>query len=182
MQQSATSSVTRLPRRWGHRAAQYVLQFNGTAHQVAGGIGLGMFVAFTPTFGVHMILAFVAATLFRANRAAAVAVVWITNPFTAIPVYLFCYRVGRMFMPGPGFEEVQQRLNEVWGTGELDEALDLVGQLREMAALGGEILWPATVGGCIVGAVAGTASYFFTLALYNTYGHLREKRRRQEQE
>ena len=178
MQNSSPSSAQSLSRRWSHRAARYVLQFHGSAHQVAGGVGLGMFVAFTPTFGVHMILAFVLATLLRANRAAAVALVWVTNPFTAIPIYLFCYRVGRLFMPGPGFGEVRQRLMRVWGGGELDEAFDLLGQLQEMAALGGEILWPTTLGGILVGAVAGSAAYLFTLGVYNWYGHLREKRRR----
>lgn len=176
MPESSPSPARSLPRRWGGRAVEYVLQFNGTPRQVAGGIGLGMFIAFTPTFGVHMILAFVAATLLRANRAAAVAVVWVTNPFTAIPVYLFCYRVGTYFMPGPGLGEVRRRLAAVWGTGDLDDAFDLLGQLREMAALGGEILWPATVGGVIVGALAGGASYLFTLTVFNAYGHLREKR------
>jgi uncharacterized protein (DUF2062 family) len=47
----------------------------------------------------QMIAAIILATLTYSNRPAAMAAVWITNPFTAVPIYLMTYRVGRSFTP-----------------------------------------------------------------------------------
>jgi len=62
---------------------------------VAGGLALGLFIAFTPTIPFQMLLCAVGAILFRVNLSIAVAAIWITNPLTAVPVYVAASRVGR---------------------------------------------------------------------------------------
>ena len=44
--------------------------------------------------GAQMILAGFLAWMFRANKAVSVAVVWISNPGTMLPIYWYCYRIG----------------------------------------------------------------------------------------
>jgi len=64
---------------------------------VAGGLALGLFVAFTPTIPFQMLLCAIGAILLRVNLFVAVAAIWITNPVTAVPVYLAASRLGRYF-------------------------------------------------------------------------------------
>lgn len=62
------------------------------------GMALGLFIGFTPTFGVQMVLALLLALLLRQNKIAAVIGVWVTNPVTAPFIYGIEYQVGSLFM------------------------------------------------------------------------------------
>ena len=61
--------------------------------QVAWGTAIGLFVGLTPTVGVQMysvsMIWLICRYLFRArfNLVIAIAMVWVTNPFTAVPIY-----------------------------------------------------------------------------------------------
>ncbi len=75
------------------------------------GMALGLFIGFTPTFGIQIFLALLFAFLLRQNKIATFVGVWITNPLTAPLIYGLEYRVGRLLlgMPPlaanhPGFE------------------------------------------------------------------------------
>lgn len=69
---------------------------------LAGGLSLGLFVAFTPTIPFQMFLCTVGALLFRVNLPLALAACWITNPVTAVPVYLAGRNLGkRLFEETP---------------------------------------------------------------------------------
>ena len=61
---------------------------------------LGLLLAFVP-LPVHMVLAALLALLLRLNIPAAVAGTLIVNPLTAVPIYILCYRVGRMLLSAP---------------------------------------------------------------------------------
>ena len=60
---------------------------------VAGGLALGVFVAFIP-LPIQMLLAAALSLLLRVNLPLAVAAVWITNPLTMPPIFFICYKVG----------------------------------------------------------------------------------------
>lgn len=130
------SSRRRTRRRLYRRAADWLLRYRGSPHQVALGFAVGLFVALTPTVGVQMILGALIAHLLRANRALPVALAWISNPFTMGPIYYFNYRVGALLLPGdqdrgrlfidsiagasltePGtwWEAIQLMASELWG-------------------------------------------------------------------
>lgn len=63
-------------------------------------IYIGVLCAFFPLPG-QMPLAIIGALIFRANVPMAIALTWITNPLTAIPVYWFCYSVGAILLDEP---------------------------------------------------------------------------------
>ena len=58
------------PRYWYRR----VVALRATPHQIAMGAAVGVFLAFTPTFGLQMALAIVVAFVFRISKAATVLV------------------------------------------------------------------------------------------------------------
>jgi uncharacterized protein (DUF2062 family) len=157
------------------RVLKDIASFHGSPTQVARGAAVGAFVAFTPTLGVQIIIAVFVATAVRANRAAAVALVWITNPATALPIYTFCYAQGRRFTGGPGVREVSSQLRHTFRRVEGHGFWDIFDRLAELSKIGGEVLWPMTVGGIITGAVAGAATYLVTLLLVRVtraiFGH-----------
>ena len=56
---------------------RWVIKLRSSPKAIAGGLGLGTFIAFTPTMGVQLILAVVVATFLNLNRPAAMIPVWI---------------------------------------------------------------------------------------------------------
>jgi hypothetical protein len=76
----------------------HVLHADDPPHRLALGIAIGIFVAITPTVGFQMALAVFLAWLLGANKVVGVPIVWITNPATMIPIYYYCYVVGRFIL------------------------------------------------------------------------------------
>lgn len=72
-----------------------VLHLDDSPHRIALGIALGVFVAYTPPLGHHIILVLLLSFIFRANKAAAMTWIWLSNPLTYILLYYPNYLVGR---------------------------------------------------------------------------------------
>ena len=77
-----------------------VLHVDDTPHRIALGLAIGIFITWTPTMGLQMILTIMVASLMRANKFVGVPFVWISNPVTAVPLYGFNYLVGTWVLPG----------------------------------------------------------------------------------
>ena len=71
----------------------FILMKSASVSQESWGVGIGMFLGFTPTVGIQMYLAalvwgFCRYLLnFRFNLSVSVAMVWISNPLTMAPMY-----------------------------------------------------------------------------------------------
>jgi hypothetical protein len=68
------------------------------ARSLAGGASLGLFIAFTPTIPFQMLLACVGALYFRVNLPIALLACWVTNPLTAVPIYMTAWRIGHFLL------------------------------------------------------------------------------------
>lgn len=96
-----------------------ILHADDTPHRLSLGIALGLFVAWTPTIGVQMLLVILLASLFKANRRVGVPLVWISNPLTFVPIYYPSYLLGRFFLgqylnrPALGYEQVNEMLKNL---------------------------------------------------------------------
>ena len=77
---------------------------------VAGGASLGLFVACTPTIPFHMLLCTVGALVLRVNLPVALVGCWLTNPITAVPIYLAAARLGRVLLGGTHLAEHVMRI------------------------------------------------------------------------
>lgn len=75
-----------------------VLRTNDTPHRIALGVAIGVFAGWSPALGLHTIMAVIMAFLLRANKIAAAAFVWISNPLTFFPIYYPSYIVGDHIM------------------------------------------------------------------------------------
>ena len=64
-----------------------ILQLQGSAHSIALGTAIGLFVAMTPTVGLQMIIILIISLLIPANRLAGFIMVYISNPLTMVPIY-----------------------------------------------------------------------------------------------
>jgi uncharacterized protein (DUF2062 family) len=75
------------------------------ARSLAGGVSMGVFIAFTPTIPFHMVLACLGALFFRVNLPAALLACWVSNPLTAVPMYVMGWRIGRSVVQAMPFIE-----------------------------------------------------------------------------
>lgn len=131
-----------------------LIRIRGTPHEIGMGMALGLFIGMAPLMGVQMAIAIFFAMLLKWNKFAAAIGVWITNPFTALPIYGINYMVG------------------AYVTG-VTRPLRLGGELHfsliDFFMKAPEIFWTLFVGGAITGIPLGIAGYYFTYGAVNRY-------------
>ena len=156
---------------------RWVIKLRSSPRAIAGGLGLGTFIAFTPTVGVQLILAVIAATLFNFNRAAAMIPVWITNPITVAPIYTFNYWLGCKFWPGPPLSEVSDLFVGIGHTLTHLEFWNITEQLFAVLKMGEEILIPLMLGSLLIGTVTGIIVYVTSRKLLSIFFSRRSQKR-----
>ena len=75
-----------------------ILHVNDSPERIAKGLAIGVFIAYLPVMGLQMMLAWITASLLKANRMVAVLGVWVSNAATAVFVYYPAYRLGRLIL------------------------------------------------------------------------------------
>jgi uncharacterized protein (DUF2062 family) len=149
-----------------------VLHVDDTPHRIALGVAIGIFVTWTPTVGLQMVLAVMLAWLCRANKLVGVPFVWISNPLTLAPIFLPNYYIGRWILgsdvPPPDFSQVVNASG-----GWLD-------RVHTWWSITWQALLPLWIGGLLVGTALGFMSYFFTyqvVVVYRRKRHAFQQRR-----
>jgi len=92
--------VSGIRRQWRNLIYRRVLHADDSPNRIALGIAIATFVAFLPIMGIQTVVAVTLAAIARANKAVCIPIVWITNPFTALPVYGSCWWLGRTLLTG----------------------------------------------------------------------------------
>ena len=136
---------------------EWVLQLHDTPESIAMGCAIGMALAFTPTFGLQMIICVLLSLVIRMNRLMALALVQVTNYLTAIPLYYFSYRVGAFVTRSEvlGYSNFRERFIVENGTFWNNWIAPLVKILVESMV-------PLWVGGVLVGCILAVPTYFLT--------------------
>jgi uncharacterized protein len=146
-----------------------ILGLDDTPHRIALGVLLGFLIAFTPTLGFQIILYVALAALIRANKLSGIPVLFISNPFSAVPLYWFVWKVGGLALgrtvkgeKAPSAEALDALFEgKTW----MESAKTLLtSEFWEHAVatavdLGAE-LW---LGAVIVGLIVGIPFYFITV-------------------
>jgi hypothetical protein len=101
-----TRRIRQAIRWWRHFVMHSVLHADDPPARLALGAAVGVFLAFTPTFGFQMLLVVFFAWLLGANKAVGLPIVWISNPATMVLIYYPCYVVGRTLL---GREPIRQQ-------------------------------------------------------------------------
>ena len=136
------------------RLAQLVLRVQGTPAQVARAFGIGVFLAFFPIFGIHTLLAFGIAFAFRLNKVAILAGTFMNNPWTIAPMYTAGTLLGSALL---GVSPA--------AVGDIDWSLSGRAFYESFTAGFQTLLWPFVTGNLVLGAVAGTVSFFVLRAI-----------------
>lgn len=72
-----------------------LLRINEPPNVIARGLAIGLFIAFLPLIGFQMSIGILVAILLRQSVTPIIIMVWVTNPATFIPIYMFNYHVGK---------------------------------------------------------------------------------------
>lgn len=141
------------PRRSFARSFKYggkrVLRITASPHAVAAGLAVGVFAAFTPFFGFHLIIAIILAYFLAGNIAAAALGTTVANPLTLPFIWGSTYELGRFVISGDiqsapplhlGHALQTMKFNEVWTP----------------------LLKPMLFGSTILGAFFAVIAYFVT--------------------
>lgn len=156
---------------------RWITTLRSSPRAIAGGLALGMFVAFTPTYGVQLFLVVFLATLFNLNRPASLIPVWITNPVTIAPVYTFNYWLGCFFWSGPPVSEVSKQFMDIAVTLAKLDFWDIHHQVVNLMAIGRDVFIPLVIGSLLVGGVLAALIYWVSLPLLRIFFRRRASRR-----
>lgn len=78
-----------------------ILSLDSHPGHIAAGFAVGVFISFTPFFGLHTPLAIACAFLFRLNKLTCITGAWVNTPLTIIPVLGLSYKLGMLMQGRP---------------------------------------------------------------------------------
>jgi len=181
------------PRGGWARALQYIKhrvnRLPDPPHRIARGIFAGIFISFTPFFGLHLGAAAALAWLFGGNIIASLIGTLVGNPLTFPFIALISLKLGHVIL---GHELGRHHIGGV-ADAFMAAGADLhhnviaifTGGRTEWAGLAQffEDVWlPYLVGGLIPGIIAGLVGYYVTLPLVTAYQNRRRHRLRKRLE
>lgn len=144
----------------------HILHIDDSANRIAMGVAIGLFVGLTPLIGLHTLIVLPLALLVRANKFVALTCVWVTNIFTAVPIYYFNYMVGWILLGSLRGEQVLTR-REVAGLFRKFLSFDNIVAffcrddfLRRLWTLLVNIRSELWVGSLVVGTAVSVTAYF----------------------
>jgi len=155
-----------------------LLQLDDTPERIARGVALGTLIGMTPTVGIQMTLAVIFAAISRANRLAAVALVWLSNPVTIVPIYWFDYWFGGLILrPFINIEpltwaDIEKALS-VKSSGFFGVLWGFIKGLGQITAQAYPVMF---LGGFVSGVLLGVFAYIFTLRAVRRYREKKEKK------
>ena len=159
------------------RIVQPITASNAPVAQLSWGVAGGTFVGLTPTMGVQMYLAAVIwgvsryVLQFPFNLAVAVAMVWITNPITVVPLYYVFLVTGSLLLQHGEALSYTHFAESFEHVAAMENAWESI--IEGTRFLFVDLGWPMVMGGlayAIPGAILG---YFLTSRLVTR--HRRQK-------
>jgi len=80
-----------------------VISTNDSPKKIAVSFAVGVFIGMSPLVGLHTALAIGAAWLFRTNKFVTIVAVYVSNPWTVVPIYTFSTWLGAKLL---GFDKI----------------------------------------------------------------------------
>jgi uncharacterized protein (DUF2062 family) len=123
-----------------------LFHLNDSPTKLATSFAVGVFIAFSPTIGLHTVSCLFIAWMFRLRKLVVFTAAFLNNPWTMVPLYGFCLWFGIKI------------------TGSMIETPDIAWQSLTFTSayhILRPYLWPFVAGTVVLGAVAAVLSYFF---------------------
>lgn len=172
----------------GHR----VKRIPDTSHKIALGAAIGVFVCFSPIFGVHMAMAMVIVYILRANLIASFITTMFGNPVSFPFIAAASLGVGRAVLGMNAKDDDFQSLHSAFWQAFTDawqlikSWVGLAERPTGLADFMSNLFLPYLVGGTIVGIVLGAITYFLTKPVIAAYQirrrHIMDERRQKRHE
>lgn len=122
-----------------------ILYIKDSPHRLAKSFALGVLIAISPFLGLHTLMGIAACFLFRVNKFVLFVGVYVTNPWTIIPIYTFSTWVGALLVGAD-----LTGLHVDW------RDMSLMTLVRDIKP----IILPFFVGSTVVSIVAAPPAYF----------------------
>ncbi|MEM6577942.1 MAG: DUF2062 domain-containing protein [Pseudomonadota bacterium] len=177
------------PKGGWNRAFQYVRhrvrRLPDPPHRIARGIFAGVFVSFSPLFGLHFVYAVLLGWLMRANIVAALLSTFFGNPLTFVPIAAVSLETGYRLLGMrnmPDFQEhgtLGSKFVAAWQDLKNNIAALFSGETADWTDLRiffDEVYFPYLVGGIIPGILAGLVAYYVSLPVIEAYQNRRKGR------
>lgn len=78
-----------------------ILSLDAHPGHISVGFAVGVFISFTPFFGLHTPMAIALAFIFRLNKVTCITGAWVNTPLTIVPVLVASYNLGRFLLGKP---------------------------------------------------------------------------------
>ncbi|MEM8537097.1 MAG: DUF2062 domain-containing protein [Pseudomonadota bacterium] len=172
------------PRGGWARAFEYVKhrvrRLPDTPSKISRGIWAGVFVCFTPMFGLHFVIAAVLAKLLRGNILAALMATFFGNPLTFPAIGYASITLGAWMLGMPA-----GRIDQL-GKKFADAGYDLWANFlaiftparvdwRGLQLFYDDVFFPYLVGGLIPGLITATLAYYLAVPVIGAYQKRRKK-------
>ena len=144
-----------------------ILHVDDSPHRLALGVAVGLFVGWTPTIGLQMLISLLLSFVLKANKFLSVTLVWVSNIFTFIAIYFPSYLIGKYTLSLFGIDdgltktqvfEMLKRLSsfrviiDMWSSSFWVDLFEIFFNI-------GKSLW---VGSVIIGLLVAVIGYFLT--------------------
>jgi len=151
--------------------------------RIARGIFAGVFVTFSPLFGLHFLMAAIVAWVLRGNVVAALLATFFGNPLTFVPIAALSLNTGYYLL---GMHHLSDsEVHRSLGGKFVDAGDDLWHNFKaiftheksdwsHLAAFYDEVFLPYLIGGLIPGVLFGLAGYYLSLPLIKAYQNRRK--------
>ncbi len=163
-------------RRWWHilaKAWRGAVHLEDTPHRIALGSACGLACTYLPILG-QMLVGMTIARLLRANVFASLPWTWITNPFTTVPIWYGCYRLGLWITPGRwadvSFERLRALIDQASSKGWRDGIGSIYTVLRDVYV-------PMFAGAVVLGGISALIGYVLIRSMVVRLQARRERRR-----
>ncbi|WP_108813503.1 DUF2062 domain-containing protein [Loktanella sp. Alg231-35] len=172
------------PRGGWARAFEYVKhrvrRLPDTPQKIGRGIWAGVFVCFTPLFGLHFVFAAIIARLMRGNILAALMATFFGNPLTFPPIGYASINLGSWFLGIPPARN--QRLGEKFTDAGADVWNNLTAVFTSarinwhgLRVFYDDVFFPYLIGGIVPGLITATVIYYLTVPVISAYQRRRKK-------
>jgi len=122
-----------------------IVKLNDPPHKLALAFAIGVFVAFSPWIGLHIISCLFFAWIFRVSRFVVLTATFVNNPWTMVPIYAFNLWLG-VHITGGSITVPAINWSEIG--------------FRDLFTVLKPFLWPFIIGSLMVGTAVGVLSYF----------------------
>ncbi|GAB4284719.1 MAG: DUF2062 domain-containing protein [Roseovarius sp.] len=152
-------------------------------HRIARGIFAGVFVSFTPLFGMHFVLAALLARVMGGNIVAALLATFVGNPLTFVAIATASFQTGHLLLGGSfrhldaSHRSLTGKFVDAWGDlkhNVMALFTDTQADWHNLMVFYDEVFLPYLVGGILVGLIAGLAAYYLSLPVIQAYQHRRK--------